>query len=106
MKREENSQSGCEVSFLCAGFVADYYIFQQIETYRERFEPRNHFISRLSVIILVNIAHTAVYLRNVLPSVFFVGMSLCVLPIVNETKVLIWDSDQKKISFYKFCTCG
>lgn len=26
MKREESSQSGCEVSSLCAGCVADYYI--------------------------------------------------------------------------------
>lgn len=43
---------------------------------------------------------------NVLPSVFFVGVSLCVSPVVSETKVLIWDSDQKKISFYKFCVCG
>ena len=78
MKREESSQSGCEVSSLCAGFVADYYIFHQSETYCERFEPRSHFVSRLSVIVRVDVAHTAVDLGNVLPSVFFVSVSLCV----------------------------
>ena len=40
MKREESSQSGCEVSCLCTGFVADYYIFHQREINCERFEPR------------------------------------------------------------------
>lgn len=55
MKREESSQSGCEVSSLCTGFVADYYIFHQREINCERFEP-----------------------LNILPSVFFVGVSLCV----------------------------
>lgn len=40
MKREESSRSGCEVSSLCTGFVADYYIFHQREINCERFEPR------------------------------------------------------------------
>lgn len=49
----------------------------------------------------MNVANTAVYLGNVLPSVYFVGVSLYLGPIANEMKVLIWDSDQNKISFYK-----
>ena len=53
-------------------------IFHQREKYCQRFEPRSHFISRLSVIVRVNIAHTAVYIGNILPSVYFVGVSLCV----------------------------
>lgn len=41
MKREESSQSGCEVSSLCTGFVADCYNYISPKRNNcERFEPR------------------------------------------------------------------